>query len=235
MVTSEPNLTKELLASWAEASKAIQNAKKSGVNTFDKYRYANLEDYLAAVKQPLADNGLILYAEMVGEPHFAERTTAKGNQETVCRVLVRTFVVHAESGGKVSADTWGEGQDRMDKAIYKAITGARKYGVAMLFGIYTTDDAEETRPPARKGSERPLVKPLLREQIVATINAETDPEKMGSYTARIAQRQGEGKLSDADAKACRAAVAQKTADLVSKAAAKGKLFDAAEKGAGVGV
>lgn len=235
MVTSEPNLTKELLASWAAASRMIQNAKKSGVNTFDKYRYANLEDYLAAVKQPLADNGLILYAEMVGKPQFAERTTAKGNQETVCRVLVRTFVVHAESGGKVSADTWGEGQDRMDKAIYKAITGARKYGVAMLFGIYTTDDAEETRPPERKGSERPLTKPSLREQIIATVNNETDPEKMGSYTARIAQRVEEKKLSEDDAKACREAVARKVAALVSQCAAKANLFDKSEQPSGVGV
>jgi hypothetical protein len=51
----------------------------------------------------------------------------------------------------MSVKVLGEGQDRGDKAFYKADTGARKYALANLFNLATDDDPEtdspETVPP----------------------------------------------------------------------------------------
>jgi len=47
------------------------------------------------------------------------------------------------------------GQDRGDKAIYQAMTGAKKYGYAMLFSLPTTDDPEQPKA----ADERPVQSP----------------------------------------------------------------------------
>ena len=57
---------------------------------------------------------------------------------------------HAESGEWIEIDIIGEGYDRGDKAVYKAITGARKYGLACLFDLVTTDDPETDSPEASR-------------------------------------------------------------------------------------
>ena len=134
---STPELRKAML----NAQKDIRNAGKAGYNSNQRYRYATLEDFLNAVKEPLLENDLILFSDLVGSPEITYRKTSSGAQQVVARVKVLTTVVHVTKG-HMSVLVTGEGQDAGDKAIYKAITGARKYSIAMLFGIYTTDDPE---------------------------------------------------------------------------------------------
>ncbi|MEM8864081.1 MAG: ERF family protein [Planctomycetota bacterium] len=172
------NPTKELIAALAAASEQIGMARKSGHNKYDDYDYANLEDYLKAIREPCSQNGLFAFSRTAGEPEYFERKTKSGNAEIVCRVPVETRVMHAESGGSLGVTVIGEGQDRGDKAIYKAITGARKYSIAMLFGIYTTDDPEvdshdppQSTPQSAQASSPPAgpptPPPTLEERVAA--------------------------------------------------------------------
>jgi hypothetical protein len=76
-------------------------------------------------------------------------------------VKVAVRILH-ESGEWVEASAWGEGQDRGDKAVYKAITGARKYGVASALGLATTDDPEDDGGEENGAGSRNESKPATR-------------------------------------------------------------------------
>lgn len=152
------NATDELLEALVEASKEIGNAVKTGHNKYDKYDYGTLEDYLNAARLPLLNHGLLLVSRPVCDPQFSEATTKSDGVQQVARVLVETRVIHAKSKGWIAARCWGEGRDRGDKAIYKALTGGRKYSLAMVLGIYTTDEPENDSPPAANGERKPLAR-----------------------------------------------------------------------------
>jgi len=127
---------------------------KSGNNTFDRYTYAKLEDYVKAVAPVLAKHDLCL---MSGVPEvfcLESRTTRNGGTENACRARLTMRLLH-KSGEWIEAESFGEGQDRADKATYKAITGARKYGIASLLGLATSDDPESDEQVGQsKGAAR---------------------------------------------------------------------------------
>lgn len=124
-----------------KAQAEMKAAQKSGDNKFDKYRYSKLEDFFDAAKPILSKHGLAL---VIGNPAvstLSDRPTKNGGLEHACQVQVTATLIH-ESGEWIEAQGHGEGQDRADKSIYKAITGAKKYALAGLLAIPTTDDPE---------------------------------------------------------------------------------------------
>ncbi len=129
-------------------SKAIFAAKsqvgkipKNGYNSFDKYKYARLEDYIDALKPVLDEHKLTVITSSIGDNQPVDRVTSKGNNENGVFLKLEMTVMH-ESGEWIAIESWGEGQDRADKSSYKATTGGRKYGLAMLFDLVTEDDPE---------------------------------------------------------------------------------------------
>jgi len=150
----------ELSEALAKAQSSFRAVAKSGDNKFDKYSYAKLEDYVAAIQGAMTDNGLFVLIGTDRADRLPDRKTAKGGTEHAVQVEITARVVH-RSGQWIEAKGVGEGQDRADKAIYKAITGARKYALASIFGLATTDDPEgdettgQTAPPkAATGKEK---------------------------------------------------------------------------------
>lgn len=140
-----------------QAASELKLVGKTGENTFDKYRYAKLDDYVRIVHPVLAKHGLSAMSSVEQVWTLPERTTKSGNKENAVHVRVTTMLIHA-SGQWVAADSFGEGQDRSDKSLYKAITGARKYGLASLFNIATCDDAEIEPPADPPSPNRPAPK-----------------------------------------------------------------------------
>jgi hypothetical protein len=114
---------------------------KGGKNDYDNYNYATLEDYIKASSQAMANHGLALITTVPKVERLEDRTTSTGKTEYVAQVEITVRLIH-DSGQWIAATCWGEGQDRADKCIYKAITGARKYGISCLLGLATTDDPE---------------------------------------------------------------------------------------------
>jgi hypothetical protein len=132
----------KIAAALVKAQSGIKAVGKGGYNTFDKYKYAKLEDYITATRDTLAANSLVI---ITGTPEIQPldgRTTSKGNSENAVLVKLTMRLLHS-SGQWIEIDQWGEGQDRGDKSTYKAVTGARKYGIANLLGLYTSDDPED--------------------------------------------------------------------------------------------
>jgi hypothetical protein len=126
----------------------------SGTNQYDRYKYAKLDDYVKTIAPLLGKHkiSVVTSVEHVGETTM--RQTKSGGSEFHVTV---TLVMRAMCGGEwIECVCVGEGQDRGDKATYKAITGARKYGLACLFGLATGDDAEDDSPEeARSAGARP--------------------------------------------------------------------------------
>ena len=147
-------------------------AGKSGKNTFDGYSYAMLEDYIEVIRVPMAENGLSLTVTVKTIERLACRKTKSGNDEQVVQICLQGTLNH-ESGEQIVAEVYGEGQDRSDKAIYKAITGGKKYLIADLFNIATSDDPEKDsdserdkapqnagKAPSTASNSRPATPPL---------------------------------------------------------------------------
>ena len=131
MRTSESitNILKAIIAVRAE----IGAVPKGGVVKLktSSYGYARLEDYLNIVDPILSKNKLVIMS-------FVQDVTPVPEMNLL---LVRnTLRLMHESGEWIEVDS--AGADGGDKAIYKSITGARKYGVAGLFNMLTTDDPE---------------------------------------------------------------------------------------------
>lgn len=133
MRTSET--IKELAPALLEAKKQMTAVEKGGHNTHDGYDYAKLEDYMAVARPCLEAHGLLLVTSAPTVTPIEGRQTANGKPQYACYIHLVLRVVHAESKKWAEVDAHGEGQDRADKAVYKATTGARKYGVAMLFDL----------------------------------------------------------------------------------------------------
>lgn len=139
MQTSESieNIAPALIAAQAEFSHVAKGAR----NEFDKYDYATLEDYVNAVKGVLVKHSLALTSSVDAINRLPDRTTKKGGSEHAVEVAGTMRLIHS-SGEWIEASFRGEGQDRADKSVYKAITGGRKYGIAALFSLATSDDPE---------------------------------------------------------------------------------------------
>jgi hypothetical protein len=144
--------TSESIKEISQAMAVVQNnfpkIAKSGENTFHKYSYANLSDYMDAVLPILQGEGLAIISSVPEVISLPERKTSKGGTVYPVQVRMKMLLVH-KSGEWFEIDSQGEAQDGEDKAVYKAITGARKYGVACLLGLATGDEPEEDNPAHR--------------------------------------------------------------------------------------
>lgn len=123
----------------ADVQPKLQKIKKTGYNKSQSYNYSKLEDYIESIMQILPEHGLFITCSQ-GAPHRLEvRETKLGGKQYPVQISTCIRLNH-ESGEFIEILAYGEGQDSGDKAIYKAITGSRKYGIACLLNLVTTDN-----------------------------------------------------------------------------------------------
>lgn len=118
---------------------------KNGRNNFHKYDYVTEADVTEAAKQKFIENNILLTARVNGV-----RETK--NPEIVEAVMIFTLV-DLDSGEEESYTFSGFGQDKGDKNIYKAYTGAFKYFLMKNLMIGSDADPEhdgETQPKKAK-------------------------------------------------------------------------------------
>jgi hypothetical protein len=104
------------------------------------WHYMELNDVVEETSPALLENDLLVMSSTV-DSQFLEKRATKYSTQHAAAVLVVTKVYHA-SGEWIEIKMAGEGQDSGDKSIYKANTGARKYGLLQLLGLATSDDPE---------------------------------------------------------------------------------------------
>lgn len=129
-----------LVAKLANAMTAISRVPKRGHNAFQNYDYPMEVDIVEAVREKLAEQKVFLFST-VDEVSCEELKSDKGSVWRTTVTLTFTFV-DGESGETFSVNYIGVGDDKGDKGIYKAYTGALKYCLLKNFLIPTGDDPE---------------------------------------------------------------------------------------------
>lgn len=132
----KPNLYQRIHS----VAKEIGVVEKNGVNSFHRYEYATERDFVDAVRPLLDKHGLVLVPEVIGEPMM---TPIGDKGELLTQLLIKFTLVNIDNPNeKEIAIIPGHGQDKGDKGVYKALTGAKKYFLSLTFLIATGDDPE---------------------------------------------------------------------------------------------
>ena len=111
---------------------AIDAIPKDGYNDFHKYAYATERAIKEAVRTQLLEQRVLFQFEVTDVMTTDELTNIRGVAVFIC----------VDSGEELRIPFAGQGADKGDKGIYKAITGAIKYALTSTFLIPTGDDAE---------------------------------------------------------------------------------------------
>lgn len=118
---------------------AASKVKKSGYNTFQKYHYITEGDLLEAIREEIAKLGIFIFSSI---EEVATREVGD-KKDFITTVKIRYTFVDGESGESQEVVFFGEGTDKQDKGIYKAITGANKYFLLKTFMLSGDDDPEK--------------------------------------------------------------------------------------------
>lgn len=137
------------------AQAAIKNVGKNGTNQYDKYKYRGIDDVMDAVHAAFVEAGVVAIPEVIDKEQ-TERQSRKG-ELMIHTTLTVKYTFFAEDGTSVSAIVQGEGMDRGDKSINKAMSGAYKYAMFQVLAIPTAEmiDSETESPEIGKAEPKP--------------------------------------------------------------------------------
>lgn len=168
-ITPAPaNLVEKLAAVMAQ----VARVPKNGWNDFHKYHYATEADITECVRSAMASHGVMLIPS-VEKTEWRTIKNKSGGEEFIASLTVHFTATDGKD--RIEFNVMGEGQDRGDKATYKAMTGAIKYALLKLFLIPTGDDPEreeEEKPaPRRQSTGRLPAKPAPQPSPQANVAA----------------------------------------------------------------
>ena len=121
--------------------------EKEGTNKFSHYDYVMLGTILSKIKPLLTKHQLTLTASVTEGDCKVEFQTNTFYSIGSCKV--ETTLTDVETGEALTNASFGFATDKNgDKALFKAITGARKYGISTLLGLqWDSDDEPEKDTP----------------------------------------------------------------------------------------
>lgn len=138
-MTVTKDATPSIHKKWAAVMAAVDRIAKNGENKEQHYRYTAQADVADAVRKELIAQGLTIVPETTEV--VSSGLTPKGTQVSLL-IRVAWRVTDVETGESFAFESLGAGTDFLDKAPYKAQTGAHKYAFLMGLSIPTGDDPE---------------------------------------------------------------------------------------------
>lgn len=147
MSTEDTTGKAKLFAKVAKVMAAVRTIPKDGVNTYDKYHYIKGDDVFERVGQAMSAANLAILPSVI-ELNTTEGKTANGG--IMLRTVVRGQITLADgdTGETWTSEWYGEGSDRGDKSINKAMTAMMKYYLLRVFNVGSGEDADEESPEA---------------------------------------------------------------------------------------
>jgi ERF superfamily len=175
-----------LAAALAKAQGAMTHASKDATNPHFKNRYADLAAVWAAIREPLAANGLSVVQTVT---------------QTDGTVGVRSLLLHA-SGEWIASDLQMPVPQKTPQGYGSALTYARRYSLAALVGIAQDDDDGEagTRPgtpvlpPLQKRTPAPMVVAQPAPQVAEVRAASPADDPVERALVAIGEAQSESDL-----------------------------------------
>lgn len=144
-----------IYAKLLEAQKAVNAVVKGGKNESQNYNFVRAVDVVKEGKKVLNDHGLSVYISIQSKS-FEPTIIARGDKAPgVLFVVEGTMYLADEAGEKIAFDIAGAGSSYGDeKGLYKAITGAWKYGIRTVLQI--PDEADD--PEVETENDREVAK-----------------------------------------------------------------------------
>jgi hypothetical protein len=145
--------------------------KKTGHNSHNNYQYATEADIVDSIRDKLVEQGIFVFSSVEGIERVESLTTVK---------ILHTFV-DSETGAAFPVYSYGQGSDKHDKGVYKAITGATKYMYQKNFLIASEDD------PERDGANKSYVRstaPIPDKKTEVTTNSPVTSESNGNHGSK---------------------------------------------------
>ena len=140
MTDKTPGLHEKVLA----AAKEAGYVQKASRNTAQSYNFAGDEAISAKFRDAMLDQGVLVYPSKI---EFESITPIAREGKDTPNVLVHIggeFTV-TDGAEAFTVESLGAGMDVGDKAVYKALTGFKKYAYRMLVMMVTGDDPEAAR------------------------------------------------------------------------------------------
>ena len=149
MTATTKTLHEKLLAAAADAG----YVQKSSRNEGQRYNYAGDEAITEKFREALLKNGLLAYPDNL---EFVEIQTLPRDGKDTPNVLVHVKGNYVISDGtdSIYVQSLGSGIDVGDKAVYKALTGFRKYAFRNAVMMATGDDPEAARDDEKPSSTK---------------------------------------------------------------------------------
>jgi hypothetical protein len=142
-----------LLQKLLEACREIGVVEKDSRNTFHKYDYTSIEGVVGAVRDPLLERGILLFA---GQETITDRQRQTNQGEATVTTIELTFrFMDAETGEAIEIPWVGRGEDPADKGVSKALTDARKTFLIQQLNLVRGDDTEADPKTDNRGYGSP--------------------------------------------------------------------------------
>jgi len=136
---------KSIFAKIGKVMSQVSRVPKNGYNKFHQYNYATESDLTESIRPILQESGLAFFSSVIEQSREGEFT----------KVQMEFTLADMDTGEVLKSTYWGEGQDKGDKGLYKAYTGATKYFLMKTFLIPTGDDPEaDTTTDERNNSKQ---------------------------------------------------------------------------------
>ncbi len=181
---AEPEIPTTLAGKLAAIMGEINRVAKRGRNTFHKYDYVMEADLADEIRPLLAKYRIAIYPSAESYEQIINPVPEGGKDQGPISLVWMSFKIKcADSGEEQVVRFPGMGQDKGDKGIYKAITGATKYWMYKTFLVSTGDDPEndEEQKPVKGGKQSPQTQ--QQEQVLKDWNKfEQDSVRMKSMT-----------------------------------------------------
>ena len=141
-----------------QAIAAVMNevgaVSKDATNQYDKYRYRSIDAVMNAMHPAMAKHHVFVTPEVL--EHIREDRLSKKNDPMVYSIAKVRYTFWTDDGSSVQAVVFGEGSDRGDKSMNKAMSAAFKSALFQIFCIPTEEMINsEKDSPEMAPAERP--------------------------------------------------------------------------------
>ena len=180
-----------LLAKLSKIMEATGYLQKDKKNKFDGYMYLSEQKIKEHFSDLLVEHKVMFLPKETRVVRSEATTTNTGKPSRLTEVESFYAFVDVETGYEINGMISGQGEDRSDKGIYKAMTGALKYVFINTFLVPAGDDPEnddDQKPekPVQKPVEKP-VPPAPREVAPESRNNKAPVINRTKFTGRQKQ------------------------------------------------
>jgi CxxC motif-containing protein len=141
IILSQAPVPKALIVKLAKVLKEVERIPKSGFNDQHKYNFVTESDVADAIRKGLGEAGVFLHVTMT-RSEVALGQTIWDKPTFIANVEVQFTFMDGETGEQLTSVWYGVAHDVGDKALYKALTGCKKYFLLNSFLMSSGEDPE---------------------------------------------------------------------------------------------